>query len=256
MHHVLLSNDDGVNAAGLRALADAFLADGWRVSVCAPDRERSAAAHSITIKRPLAVSPLEWEGVPTGVPLKVWKVDGTPADCVKLALLELLPQKPDVVVSGINNGWNIGTDVHYSGTVGAAMEAAFEGVPAIAVSVERPDAARFRYTAQYALKSAAGLLVHPAPMRTVLNLNAPNCAPEQIRGIVEAPLTPIQYTDSYDRMEHTRGRSAYWLKGEIIERGCLPGGDLDRLLHGYATMTLMGWDVSILGGCEGFLQDV
>ena len=119
--HVLLSNDDGVFAPGLRALADAFLADGWRVSVCAPESERSAASHSITIRHPIVAAARAWEGVVEGAPLAVWACSGTPADCVKVAILKLCNARPDLVVSGVNNGWNLGTDVHYSGTVGAAM---------------------------------------------------------------------------------------------------------------------------------------
>ncbi len=253
--HVLLSNDDGVQAPGLRALADAFCAAGWRVTVAAPDQERSAASHSITIKRPLVVSPARWEGVPEGAPLAVWKADGTPADCVKVALHEICEGKPDLVVSGINNGWNAGTDVHYSGTVGAAMEGAFEGYPAIAVSVKRPDAAKLVGAAALAVRMAGRLLAHPLPTPSVLNINLPDCPPDEIRGVVEAPMTCIRYTDAYDRMEHTRGRHAYWLKGDIIEEGCLPDGDLDRLVRGYATVTAVGWDQSMRGACASILQE-
>ncbi len=255
MQHVLFSNDDGVNAPGLRALADAFLADGWRVSVLAPDQERSAASHSITIKQPMVVTPVRWEDVPEGVPLSVWKADGMPADCVKLALLEMCGARPDIVISGINNGWNVGTDVHYSGTVGAAMEAAFAGYRAMAVSIKRPDPLKNAHAAQVTLRLAKRLLLNPLPLPSVLNLNLPNCPPDEVRGIVEAPMTCIQYSDEYDRMEHTRGRAAFWLKGDIIEEGCLPEGDLDRLVHGYATVTAITWDMSMLGACKGILQD-
>lgn len=255
MYHVLFSNDDGVNAPGLRALADAFLADGWRVSVLAPDQERSAASHSITIKRPMVVTPVRWEGVMEGAPLSVWKADGTPADCVKLALLELFDVKPDIVISGINNGWNVGTDVHYSGTVGAAMEAAFAGYIAMAVSIKRPDPLKNAHASQVALWLAKRLMLHPLPSPSVLNLNLPNCPPEEVRGIVEAPMTCIQYSDEYDRMDHTRGRVAFWLKGDIIEEGCLPGGDLDRLVEGFATVTAITWDMSMMGACKSILQD-
>lgn len=257
MKHVLLTNDDGIHAPGLRALCDAFLSGGWRVTVSAPDQERSAASHSITIKRPIVVRTAVWEGIPEGAPLMLWMSDGTPSDAVKLALRSLCCEDaPDIVVSGINNGWNIGTDVHYSGTVGAAMEAAFEGVAAVAVSVHEPDAERLCNAASVAERFSTRLLKDPLPMPSVLNINLPNCAPEEIRGIVEAPLTCISYADAYDKLEHTRGRSAYWLSGEIIEEGCLPGGDLDRLLQRYATVTAIGWDLTMRGHCERFLQDL
>lgn len=255
MRHVLLGNDDGVSAPGLRALADAFLQAGWQVTVAAPDTERSAASHSITMRRPLVAQHIEWNGVPEGAPLSVWAVDGTPADSVKLGLHELSGSRPDLVVSGINNGWNVGTDVHYSGTVGAAMEAAFEQVPAIAVSVFQPDASRYARAAQIAVQSATRLLAQPPPMPSVLNINLPNCPPDEIAGLVEAPLTCIQYTDAYDVLERGKKHAAYWLKGEIIEEGCTPDSDLSMLLQGYATLTLLGWDLSIKGGCTHFLQD-
>lgn len=255
MPEILLSNDDGVFAPGLRALTTAFLADGWRVTVAAPDGERSAASHGITIKRPLVATKVHYDGVPKGAPLTVWAVDGTPADCVKLALHKLCEARPTLVVSGINNGWNVGTDVHYSGTVGAAMEAAFEGVQAIAVSTMQPDEFRYANAAKLAVETAHRLLKHPLTLPSILNLNLPDCEPNMIRGIVEAPLTRIQYTDSYIGMEHKPGRSAYWLRGEIIEEGCDADGDLAKLLQGYATATLLGWDLGQPGGCTDLLQE-
>ncbi|MDL2317478.1 5'/3'-nucleotidase SurE [Eubacteriales bacterium OttesenSCG-928-A19] len=255
MDHVLLSNDDGVFAPGLRALADAFLADGFRVTVAAPDGERSAAAHSITIKRPLVAKRTVYDGAPQGAPLTVWAIDGTPADCVKLAVHELVDSPPALVVSGINNGWNIGTDIHYSGTVGAAMEAAFEGYAGMAVSAKRPDAERYANAARLAAVCARRLLRHPLPMPSILNLNLPDCVPDAVRGLVEAPLTRIQYTDAYDRMPRDHGGDAFWLKGDIIEEGCQAGSDLDRLAQGFATVTAIGWDLSIRDACASLLQD-
>lgn len=244
---VLISNDDGVMSPGLHALADAFLADGWRVVVCAPHQERSAAAHSITIKRPIVASLVLWHDVPEDADLSVYQTDGTPCDCVKLAMHELCGFKPDIVVAGINNGWNVGSDVHYSGTCGAAMEGAFEGAPAIAVSAKRFDDQRNRFAASVTVKLAKRLVVSPLPMPSVLNINVPDCAPEDVKGLVEAPLTCITYTDVFRSMQHSRGRSAHWLSGDIVEEGCKPGGDLDRLLQGYVTMTVLGWDMTAYG---------
>lgn len=255
MNHVLISNDDGVTAPGIRALADGFLAAGWRVTVAAPDGERSAASHSITIKRPLVAKEMKVSDVPPGTPLAIWAIDGTPADCVKLALHMLADIRPDLVVSGINNGWNTGTDVHYSGTVGAAMEGAFEGVAAMAVSVHHPDPERLANAATTAVWCADRLLKHPLPLPAVLNLNLPDCHPDAVRGIVEAPITCIRYTDAYDYMPRSSGGDAYWLKGEIIEEGNTPGGDLAMLLEGYATVTALGWDLSMRGACATLLQD-
>lgn len=258
MKHVLLGNDDGVFAPGLRALADAFLSAGWRVTVSAPDRERSAASHSITIKRPMVASEVVWHGLPEGAPLSVWAVDGTPADCIKLALHELADSTPDLVVSGVNNGWNVGTDVHYSGTVGAALEAAFEGIPAIAVSAMHPDGARYANAAALAEKIAVQLLAKPLPnMPSILNINLPDCAPENTKGVVEAPMSCIRYTDVYDKMQRGKtGKAAYWLKGDIVEEGCTPGSDLDMLLKGYASVTALQWDMTMQDACASILQDI
>jgi len=250
--HALLTNDDGFFAPGIKALRDAFLGAGWRVTVSAPDEQRSAASHSITIKRPLVARLIQ-----SDCPATLYQVDGTPADCVKLALHELCDGRPDVVVSGINDGWNAGTDIHYSGTVGAAMEAAFEGVPAIAVSSanSRYDAGEARYenAARLAVEFADRLLTAPLPMPAVLNINVPRCHPSEIKGIVEAPLSLIQYSDAYDRLERKGHSAAYWIKGDIIEEIITPGGDLDRLLQGYATVTAIGWDLTMGGACEGLL---
>lgn len=253
--HVLLSNDDGIMAPGLRHLAEAFVSAGWRVTVAAPDQERSAASHSLTIKRPLVVRAGQWSGIPEGAPLCLLMVDGTPADCVKLALHSLCDTPPDIVVSGINNGWNVGTDVHYSGTVGAAREAALEGYAAIAVSVHNPCDDRFQNAARVAETFACRVMENPLPARTVLNINLPNCAPCDVLGIVEAPLTAIRYSDSFQRMEHATGRAAYWLEGEILEEGNTPRGDLDCLLSRYATVTALNWDLSMPGACGNLLQD-
>lgn len=264
MRHVLLSNDDGVFAPGLRALADAFVGAGWRVTVAAPDRERSATAHSLTMRTPLVAVKHTWDGVPQGAPLSVWSIDGTPADCMKLGLHDLCGEKPDLVASGINSGWNVGTDVHYSGTVGAAVEGAFEGYPAIAVSAGGsaagptagvPTPAQYAYAAALAAKLADRMLASPLPSATVLNLNLPNCAPEDVRGLVEAPMTHIRYTDSYDKLERSERSAAYWLRGEIVEESCTPGGDLSMLLAGYATMTVLGWDLTMPGMCGDLMGE-
>ncbi len=255
MFHVLISNDDGIQATGLRALVDAFLADGWRVTVSAPDRERSAAAHSLTIKSPVVASPATLPGLGDLPNLELWKTDGTPVDCVKIALHQLCKPRPDLVVSGINNGWNAGTDVHYSGTVGAAMEAIFEGVPAIAVSTHHQEETHQRRAAELAVHFARRLMKTPLPEMTMLNINLPNCDPSAIRGVVEAPLARLYYTDAYNALSHTRGRAAYWLIGEVIEEKCAQGSDLHMLTEGYATVTALGWDVSVRGACGQILQE-
>ena len=253
MLNVLLSNDDGIFAPGLAALAAAFLADGWRVFVCAPDGERSGASHGIVIARPIIAAPVVLEGFGEAVP--AFKCDGLPGDCVRLALLELCTERPDMVVAGVNDGWNVGKDVHYSGTFGAAMEAAFCGVPSIAVSAQHPSPAQYQYAAELAARLARKLVKDPLPLPSVLNVNIPKCDAGQIQGLVEAPLTNFRYTDYHTKLEHTRGRTAYWLRGDIVRESATPGGDLDCLLRGYATVTAVGWDMTMLGACGRVLGD-
>lgn len=253
--HVLLCNDDGVFFPGIRALADAFLGAGWRVTVCAPDRERSAASHSMVLKEPIIVQKARWENVPEDAPIALWQTSGSPSDCVKLALYELMTSRPDIVVSGINNGWNAGTDCHYSGTVGAAMEGIFEGVPAIAVSVQKPNAARNACAAGYALRAAERVLATDNPLRALWNINLPDCEPEAIRGYREASMARTPYTDEYDKMPRSHGKAVYWLKGELIPSLFEKDTDLYWLHRKYATVSAFRWDWTIPNLCDFILQE-
>src|SRR5678815_3657595 len=163
---VLLTNDDGVLAPGIRAVADA-LRDFADVVVAAPDRERSAASHSISLDRPLRVDQIE-EGT--------YAIDGTPVDCVYLALLHLVPRRPSLVVSGINNGFNLGSDVFYSGTVAGAVEGALRGIPALAVSLERRLPQDFSHAAGFARVLAAEVIRRGPgglPDASLLSINVP-----------------------------------------------------------------------------------
>jgi 5'-nucleotidase len=164
---ILVTNDDGVHAPGIRALADAV--DGLgEIFVVAPDREASASAQSLTLKHPLRA-----EKVDTGI----FAVDGTPADCVNLAIVKLLPRRPSLVVSGINRGGNMGDDVFYSGTVGAAREATFFGVHAIAVSLAARADLDYSPAARFARRLAKMVLERGLPERTLLNVNVPQGRP-------------------------------------------------------------------------------
>lgn len=255
-HHVLLSNDDGVFFPGIRTLADVFLDAGWRVSVFAPDRERSAASHSIIMQEPIVVRRAEWDTDYDRQRLNVWKTSGTPADCVRVALLEMLrDDMPDMVVSGINNGWNAGSDCHYSGTVSAAMEGLFQGVPAIAVSVRHPSPARNRLAAQYALHVAERVLASENPREALWNINLPDCEPDAVRGFVEASMAPAPYTDGYLRMDRGPDCGAYWLHGELIPEKFVEGSDLYWLWRGYATISAFEWNWTMPNRCGFILQD-
>src|SRR5688500_16319922 len=172
--HVLVSNDDGVEAPGIRALASC-LAEVARVTVVAPDRDRSGASNSLTLDRPLRYTMLD-----NGY----YRVAGTPTDCVHLALAGLLEDEPDLVVSGINNSSNLGDDVIYSGTVAAAMEGRFLGLPAIAVSLASRDhrAEHYDSAARAALLIMQRLAIDPLPADTILNVNVPDRPWKELRG--------------------------------------------------------------------------
>jgi len=203
MKRILVSNDDGVHAPGLRALAEALSALG-EVSVMAPLTEQSATSHALTLHRPLRVKDLG---------NRTFAVEGTPTDCVLLAVREFLGARPDLVVSGVNQGPNMGEDVIYSGTVAAAMEGALLGIPSMAVSLaswhhREPGAA-----AAIAARLAGRLLESAPPARFLVNVNVPPVAREEIRGIRVTRLGTRVYNDAIVKKTDPRGRDYYWIGG-------------------------------------------
>ncbi len=231
---ILLSNDDGVMAPGISALVDA-LADLAEVMVVAPDRERSAASHSISLDRPLRVEKLR---------SNVYAIDGTPVDCVYLALLHLVPRKPDLCVSGINNGFNLGTDVFYSGTVGAALEAALRGVPAIAMSVERKLPQDFAPAAGFARSLVRQVLARgPDAIEagSLLNVNLP-AGP--VRGYALTSMGERLYRDQVDMREDLRGRAYYWIGGPEEKGEDVPGSDSAAVRSGLVSITPLNLDLT------------
>ena len=240
---VLLSNDDGVHAAGLRALAAAFAGD--EVWVVAPDREQSASSHSISLHRPLRVSEVQprW-----------YAVDGTPTDAVYMGLcLVLRSARPDLVVSGINHGPNLGNDVHYSGTVAAAMEGALLGVNALAVSLAAPPPHDFAEAARFAVALARGVAARPSAAPLLLNVNVP-AGP--VRGYRFTRLGRRTYGNEVVEKTDPRGRKYYWIGGEGGARNeDIPGSDCNTvLLDGLAAITPLQLDSThdvVLEGLRG-----
>lgn len=233
--NILVSNDDGVFALGIRALANALAADGHQVTVVCPDRERSATGHGLTLHRPLRVNQIE-DVFATEV--TAWACSGTPSDCVKLALDAILPAAPDFVVSGINHGANLGTDVLYSGTVSAAMEGVLEGIPAIAISLTSFACKEFQPAADFAVKLVSQLEQNPLNLPVLLNVNVPPVPAEAIKGAVIARQGIRRYFDQFEKRVDPRGKIYYWLAGEVMEEGeaelNVPSGedqaDLDKAL--------------------------
>lgn len=223
---ILVSNDDGVTAPGLHQLADALRTLG-DVAVCAPEGPRSGASSSLTLYAPLHA---------TEVSPRVWSVSGNPADAVKLALTELLQGRPDIVVSGINNGLNCGVNVVYSGTVAAALEGSQAGILSFAVSRRVAGDEDYRAEAKIAVEIIARLLKNPVGKHTVYNINIPSPTP---KGVVATTTELAPYVDRYDRRVDPRGRVYYWLHGEppraFQDQG--PLTDEAAVTRGYVAVT-------------------
>ncbi|MDV3349386.1 5'/3'-nucleotidase SurE [Leptolyngbyaceae cyanobacterium CCMR0082] len=209
---LLISNDDGIFATGIRTLANTLASKGHDVSVVCPDRERSATGHGITMHRPIRA-----EQVPSVYheSIQAWACSGTPADCVKLALDALLDTAPDCVLSGINHGANLGNDVLYSGTVSAAMEGLLEGIPSVALSLASFHYSDFQPAADYACQLVQTLTQLDQPL--LLNLNIPPITKSKIQGITVTRLGIRRYRDLFEKRIDPRGKTYYWLAGEVLE---------------------------------------
>ena len=234
---ILLTNDDGIHAFGLRALYAALVGAGHEVLVFAPMTEQSAVGHSITINAPLRVKHLKESGFEgTGV-------FGTPTDCVKLAVSALMKDAPDLVVSGINAGANVGPDVLYSGTVAAATEGAHLGFPALAVSYDSfAQGVDLSGHAEFALSVLERINWQSIPARRVVNLNLPAIGVHKFKGLRVCPQTAAVWNDWYDVHKDPRGNPFWWLDGQILPEHVAEGTDKDLLGRGYATLTPLRFD--------------
>ena len=214
MSSILISNDDGIFALGVRTLANTLAQGGHQVTVVCPDRERSATGHGLTIHQPLRAKQVDSIFDDNVV---AWSCSGTPADCVKFALSAVLETRPDFVYSGINHGPNLGTDVLYSGTVSAAMEGALEGIPSVAFSLASFSAFEFQPAADFALKLVKQLAVTDYPKPPLLSVNIPPVETSEIAGVLVTRQGLRRYIEKFAKRLDPRGKSYYWLEGEIIE---------------------------------------
>jgi len=237
---ILVTNDDGIQAEGIQVLA-ACLAKENEVFVAAPERERSATGHGITMHKPLRVSEVKmkyYEGIGMAV-------SGTPADCVKLAVEELMSDPPDIVISGINCGANVGSDILYSGTVSAAIEGMLSGFKSMAVSLDTesstPD---FQGTACFTAKLAKVLFDNELPPDALLNVNVPDIPWKEIKGVMVTRLGNRKYVDSIERREDPRGRPYYWLSGYVDDSGSAPDCDNSALNNHYISITPVQFDLT------------
>ncbi|VTS03105.1 5'/3'-nucleotidase SurE [Tuwongella immobilis] len=238
---ILLTNDDGIYAPGLRALRKELLSLG-EVMTIAPAAEQSAAGHSVTLLTPLLIQEVfDDERKPIG-----YAVEGRPADCVKLALLELLPWKPDLIVSGMNAGSNAGINVLYSGTVAAAIEGAFYHYPAIAVSLEytKLKPLDFPKAATYAIQIIRQILRKPLGAGSLFNVNIPSLEKGPIAGVKVVPQNITAYTERFDRRMDPRGRTYFWAGSDLDCPDPHSETDVTALAESYITITPLQYDLT------------
>jgi 5'-nucleotidase len=228
---ILITNDDGILAPGLEALYTA-VADLGHVDVVAPADAQSAVGHAISVLKPLLVRWVHVNDVFHG-----WSVAGRPADCVKLAMLELLKQRPDLVLSGINAGANTGINVLYSGTIAGALEGALFGVPAMAFSLELSDELDFRRAARIARRMLDHFLAAGPTPGLCLSVNIPALDRGAPRGVRCCPQAPVSWDEHYESRVDAEGNAIYWLNGRLPQQRGGPDSDLAAVREGYVVVT-------------------
>lgn len=240
--NILISNDDGIYAPGVRALAEVLSDTEHRITVVCPDRERSATGHALTLQEPLRVDKIS--GIYPST-IEAWACSGTPSDTVKLALDALLVDPPDLVLSGINRGANLGTDILYSGTVSAAMEGVLEGVPSIAFSLTSFAHLDFSAAANFAKKIVSAIAKYPLEEAILLNVNIPAIPEADICGAIVTRLGIRRYKDLFEKRVDPRGKTYYWLSGVVIEEEAEPDTDIQGIRDNYITITPLKYDLTL-----------
>lgn len=237
--YILVTNDDGIDSAGIHALVQAMRRIG-DVVVVAPDRQQSAVGHALTVASPLRATPFHRDGEVFG-----YAINGTPADCVKLGVSTLLERRPDIVVSGINHGSNTSVNAIYSGTVSAATEGTLMGIPSMAVSLATFDhSADMSLAAEVAFQIASRLMDMGLPPGTLLNVNVPPVPREEFRGIRVTRQGHNAWDDGYDVRIDPQGQPYYWLTGEFTTVRELPDGDDHVVKNGYAAITPIHYELT------------
>jgi len=232
---ILVTNDDGIHAPGIKALVDALVSVG-EVAVVAPDRERSAVSHALTLHHPLRA-----ESIAPGR----FAVDGTPTDCVNLGIHSLLDFHPDLVVSGINRGANLGDDVTYSGTVAAAMEATLMGIPAFAVSLDcREEHGDYSAAAAFASRLAVRIVANGLPKDTFLNVNVPDISQDLLRAPIVTTQGKRRYEGTIVDKVDPRGRSYYWIGTADLDFLDIDGSDFAAISRGHISVTPLHLDMT------------
>jgi 5'-nucleotidase len=235
---ILVTNDDGIMAPGILALRRAMAPLG-EVTVVAPMTPQSAVGHSITLTDPIRVHRIN-----LGDGVQGYGVEGRPADCVKLAVLELMPHRPDLVASGVNLGANVGINVLYSGTVAAAVEGAHYGIPSVAASIEDADAVDFDGAARITRGLVDQMIAHAPAGPILLNINVPDLSAGPPRGVRVVPQSMKGWREAWERRSDPRGRSYYWLIGEEELEEAGRESDVASLAERYVTVTPLQHDLT------------
>lgn len=242
--NILLTNDDGIHAPGLHAAWGALNAAGHDVFVCVPDRPRSACSHQITMHKPLRAKTVETnDGL-------AHTSNGTPADCVPLALLQLMKTPPDLVISGINLGPNLGDDVHYSGTVAGAMEGLLNGVPAFSISLADWQDAQWEAAATFCADFALKMSNLQLPRDTFVNINVPNLAASEVKGTRVTTQGSRRYKGDISRHHVPTVGDYFWRGGEIIDRSERDDTDILAVKEGYISVTPLQVDLTRLDALD------
>jgi len=238
---ILVTNDDGVSSQGLKILAKTLKSIG-DVYIVAPETEQSAVAHALTLHRPLKVERIN---------KKTYSINGTPTDCVIIGVNKLLPQRPDIVVSGINDGGNLGDDVTYSGTVAAAIEGTLLGIPSFAISLvkDNPDSGisrkkttRLYEAAEFAKRLVVMVLEKGLPRDSLLNVNVPNTS--EIKGVKITRQGKMLYDNSIQELSDPRGRRYYWIGGGVPLWGSGENTDFEAIQNGFISVTPVHLDMT------------
>ncbi|MBS3785668.1 MAG: 5'/3'-nucleotidase SurE [Gammaproteobacteria bacterium] len=248
---ILVSNDDGYSAPGIKALAAALAKDA-EVTVVAPERDRSGASNSLTLEWPIRVAQAGD---------RIYRIEGTPTDCVHLAITGLLDELPDMVVSGINAGANLGDDVLYSGTVAAAMEGRSLGLPAVAFSLASHAPTHYETAALVARRVVERLRSEPLPADTILNINVPDRPFDELKGFEATRLGARHRAEAAIPAKDPRGRTIYWIGPPGSEQDSGPGTDFNAIERGFVSVTPLQVDLTkykaleqISGWVKGFME--
>jgi len=238
---ILLTNDDGIDSEGIYILYKVLKKDkNFDVRIIAPNRERSAVGHAITVFRPISVRKEYREGNFFG-----YSVDGTPADCVKIAVKAILKKAPDLLISGINRGANLGENIIYSGTVSAATEGTTLGVSSISISIDNLIDPDYSYAADFTKKIASQIIKNGGlPEGTLLNINIPDVSSEEIKGIKITKQSSAKFKDKFIKRVDPRGRDYYWMDGEFEGEIEDENSDYGAVKNNYISMTPIHYDMT------------